>query len=240
MAFIFNETAIRQMGLVDPIGKTVRWHDKNWHIIGVVNDMVMTSPFGDAMPTVFMIDNRERSFGLLNIRLSSKQSTASSLADIEKVLKRVVPKTPFDYRFADQEYASKFAAEEIVGKLIFTFTVLAIFISCLGLLGLSSFVAEQRTKEIGIRKVLGASVAQIWRLISYEFVILTTIACGFAIPLSWYLMSNWLQQYDYRMELSWYLFTVAAGSALVITLLTVSYHAVSAAITNPVNSLRSE
>jgi len=240
MAFIFNETAIRQMGLVDPIGKTVRWHDKNWHIIGVVHDMVMTSPFGEAMPTVFMIDNRERTFGLMNIRLSSNQSTAASLAEVEKVFKKVVPKTPFDFRFADQEYASKFAAEETVGKLVFTFTVLAIFISCLGLLGLASFVAEQRTKEIGIRKVLGASVAQIWQLISYEFVILTLIACGFAVPISWYFMSNWLQQYDYRMEISWHLFTVAAGVAIVITLITVSFHAVSAAITNPVKSLRSE
>ena len=159
---------------------------------------------------------------------------------MEKVFKKLVPKTPFEYRFADQEYASKFAAEETVGKLVFTFTVLAIFISCLGLLGLASFVAEQRTKEIGIRKVLGASVSQIWQLISYEFVILTIIACGFAVPISWYFMSNWLQQYDYRMELSWYLFTVAAGFAIVITLITVSYHAVSAAITNPVKGLRSE
>ena len=240
MAFIFNETAIRQMGLSDPIGKTVRWHDKNWQIIGVVQDMVMTSPFGEAMPTVFMIDNRERPFGLMNIRLSSNQSTAVSLAEVEKVFKKLVPKTPFDYRFADQEYATKFAAEETVGKLVFTFTVLAIFISCLGLLGLASFVAEQRTKEIGVRKVLGANVAQIWQLISYEFVILTIIACAIAIPISWYFTSSWLQQYDYRMELSWYLFSAAAGFAIIITLITVSYHAVSAALLNPVKSLRSE
>jgi len=240
LAFIFNETAIRQMGLADPIGKTVRWHEKNWQIIGVVHDMVMTSPFGEPMPTVFMIDNRERPFGLMNIRLSSSQPTAASLAEVEKVFKRLVPKTPFEYRFADQEYASKFAAEETVGKLVFTFTALAIFISCLGLLGLASFVAEQRTKEIGIRKVLGASVAQIWKLVSSEFVILTIIACGLAVPISWYFMSNWLQQYDYRMDLSWPLFSIAASVALVITLITVSYHAVTAAMTNPVKSLRSE
>jgi putative ABC transport system permease protein len=238
--FIFNETAIRQMGLVDPVGKTVRWHDKNWHIIGVVHDMVMTSPFGEAMPTVFMIDNRERPFNLMNIRLSSNQSTAASLVEVEKVFKKLAPKTPFDYRFADQEYANKFAAEEAVGKLVFTFTVLAIIISCLGLLGLASFVAEQRTKEIGIRKVLGASVRQVWQLVSYEFVILVIIACGLAIPISWYLMSNWLQQYDYRMELSWYLFAAASAVAMAITLITVSYHAISAATRNPVSSLRSE
>ncbi len=240
MAFIFNETAIRQMGLSDPIGKSVQWHGKNWHIIGVVEDMVMTSPFGDAMPTVFMIDNRERAFGLMNIRLSSKQPSAASLAEVEKVFKKLVPKTPFDYTFADQEYATKFTAEETVGKLVFTFTVLAIFISCLGLLGLASFVAEQRTKEIGIRKVLGASVVQIWRLLSYEFLVLVIIASGVAIPISWYVMSDWLLQYDYRMDLSWSLFAAAAGAALAITLITVSYHAVSAATMNPVKSLRSE
>jgi putative ABC transport system permease protein len=228
------------MGLVDPVGKTVRWHDKNWHIIGVVHNMVMTSPFGQPMPTVFMIDNRERPFNLLNIRLSSNQSTAASLVEVEKVFKKLAPKTPFDYRFADQEYANKFAAEEAVGKLVFTFTVLAIIISCLGLLGLASFVAEQRTKEIGIRKVLGASVRQVWQLVSYEFVILVIIACGLAIPISWYLMSNWLQQYDYRMELSWYLFAAASAVAMAITLITVSYHAISAATRNPVSSLRSE
>lgn len=240
LGFIFNETAIRQMGLTDPVGKNVRWHDKTWTVIGVVNDLVMTSPFGDAMPTVFMIDNRERPFNFMNLRLSGDQSAATSLAAVENVFRKLAPKTPFDYRFADQEYANKFAAEEAVGRLIFIFTVLAIVISCLGLLGLASFVAEQRTREIGIRKVLGASVAQIWRLISYEFVILVIVACVLAIPVSWYLMSNWLLQYDYRMELSWHLFAAAAGCALVITLITVSYHALGAATTNPVNSLRSE
>ena len=202
--------------------------------------MVMTSPFGDAMPTVFMIDNRERPFNLMNIRLSSNQSIAASLVEVEKIFRRLAPKTPFDYRFADQEYGSKFAAEEVVGKLSFTFTVIAIIISCMGLLGLASFVAEQRTKEIGIRKVLGASVLQVWQLVSYEFVVLVTVACALAIPVSWYLMSNWLLQYDYRMELSWYLFAAAAGLAIVITLVTVSYHALSAATMNPVKSLRSE
>jgi putative ABC transport system permease protein len=240
LAFIFNETAIRQMGISDPIGKTVRWHDKDWHIIGVVHDMVMTSPFGDALPTVFMIDNRERPFNLMNIRLSTNQSTATSLSEVEKVFKRLIPNTPFEYRFADQEYANKFAAEETVGTFVFIFTVLAIMISCLGLLGLASFVAEQRTKEIGIRKVLGASVVQVWRLLSYEFLVLVVVASGIAVPISWYVMSDWLLQYEYRMELNWYLFAGAGGGAIGITLVTVSYHALSAATMNPVKSLRSE
>ena len=240
MGFIFNETAIRQMGLADPVGKTVQWHDKSWHIVGVVHDMVMTSPFGQAMPTVFMIDNRQRPFNLMNIRLSPNQSMTSSLIEVEKVFKRLAPKTPFEYRFADQEYANKFAAEEKVGELISIFTLLAILISCLGLLGLASFVSEQRTKEIGIRKVLGASVVQVWQMISNEFVVLVFMASVLAIPVSWYLMSNWLRQYDYRMELGWQLFAGATGFAILLTLVTVSYHALAAARMNPVVSLRSE
>ena len=238
--FIFNETAIRQMGLADPLGKTVRWHNKNWTVIGVVDDMVMTSPFEEPMPTVFMIDNRERPFNYMNIRLSANYSTSAAVTEVEKVFKRIVPKTPFEYRFADQEYAMKFAAEESIGNVVFAFTVLAILISCMGLLGLASFVAEQRTKEIGIRKVLGASVTQVWQLVSYEFLMLVVIACVLTIPVSWFLMSNWLLQYDYRMELNWLLFAEAAACAMVITLITVSYHALTAAIANPVKSLRSE
>lgn len=238
--FIFNETAIRQMGLTDPVGKTVRWHNKSWTIIGIVDDMVMTSPFEEPMPTVFMIDNRERPFNYMNVRLSSDHPTSAAVAEVEKVFKKIAPKTPFEYRFADQEYALKFAAEESIGNVVFAFTLLAILISCMGLLGLASFVAEQRTKEIGIRKVLGASVSQVWQLVSYEFLVLVMIACVLTIPVSWYLMSNWLLQYDYRMELNWPLFAEAAACAIVITLVTVSYHALSAAITNPVKSLRSE
>ena len=211
-----------------------------WHIIGVVHDMVMSSPFGEAMPTVFMIDNRERPFNLINIRLSPDQSAAASLIEVEKIFKKLVPNTPFEYRFADQEYASKFTAEQNVGDLVFIFTMLAIIISCRGLLGLASFVSEQRTKEIGIRKVLGASAAQVWQLISFEFVVLVIVAGVLAIPLSAYLMSSWLLQYDYRMELSWHLFAAAIGVAIVITLITVSYHAFNAARMNPVDSLRTE
>jgi len=238
--FIFNVAAIRQMGLTDPVGKMVTWHGKTWNIIGVVEDMVMTSPFSEAVPTVFLIDNRERSFNYMNVRLSTSQGTAASLDDVERVFKKLIPNTPFEYRFADEEYARKFAAEESVGRLALTFTIVAILISCLGLLGLASFVAEQRTKEIGLRKVLGASIAQIWQLISSEFVVLVLIACALAIPVSWYLMSNWLLKYQYRMELGWFVFAAAAGCAIVITLLTVSYHALNAAMMNPVKSLRSE
>ncbi len=238
--FIFNEAAIRQMNLTDPIGETVTWHGKNWNIIGVVHDMVMTSPFEAAMPTVFMIDNRERPFNIMNIRLSKNISTSDALIELERAFKKMVPNTPFDYRFADQEYSAKFAAEESIGKLVFTFTAVAIIISCMGLLGLTSFVVEQRTKEIGIRKVLGASASEIWKLVSYEFFPLVAVACVLAIPVSWFLMSGWLQQYEYRMKLGGDLFAISAGVAFLITLITVSYHAFNATLMNPVKSLKSE
>ena len=146
----------------------------------------------------------------------------------------------FDYKFADQEYALKFAAEERIGKLAAVFATLAILISCLGLFGLASFIAAQRTKEIGIRKVVGASVFNLWKMLSKDFVILVIIASIIAVPIGWYLLSNWLQSYSYRTEITWWVFVIAVAGAVLITLLTVSYQAVKAAMMNPVNSLKSE
>jgi ABC-type antimicrobial peptide transport system permease subunit len=140
----------------------------------------------------------------------------------------------------DQDYALKFAAEERISKLAGFFAVLAIFISCLGLFGLASFVAERRTKEIGVRKVLGASVYNLWRLLSREFVILVTISLFIATPTAWYFMNTWLQDYQYRTELSWWIFAASGAVAIVITLLTVSFQAIKAAMANPVKSLRTE
>ena len=237
---IVNEAAIAAMNLTEPVGKRVRWHAKNWNIIGVVRDMVMTSPYSEAMPTVFMIDSRERPFNVVNIKLSPDQTTAISLTEIEQTFKKLLPNTPFEYRFADQEYTRKFAAEEVVGKLALVFTLIAIFISCLGLVGLASFVAEQRTKEIGIRKVLGASVVQIWRMVSREFVLLSAVASVTAIPFSYFIMRDWLAQFDYRVDLGWYVFAIGTISAMIVTLAAVSYHATKAALTNPTKSLRSE
>ena len=147
---------------------------------------------------------------------------------------------PFDYKFADDEYALKFAREERIGKLASVFAVLAIAISCLGLFGLASFVAEQRTKEIGIRKVVGASVFNLWKMLSKDFVVLVLLACFIAIPIAYYFLSNWLEKYEYRIQISWWVFVVTSIAALAITLLTVSYQAIKAALMNPVKSLRSE
>jgi putative ABC transport system permease protein len=159
---------------------------------------------------------------------------------IEATFKKLLPAVPFDYLFADNEYMAKFAAEERIGALAIFFTVLAVFISCIGLFGLSSFVAEQRTKEIGIRKVLGASIANLWGMLSKEFVRLVTLSCLIAIPVTWITMNGWLQNYSYRTTIAWWIFAVTGCGALLLTLLTVSFQAIRAALANPVDSLRSQ
>jgi ABC-type antimicrobial peptide transport system permease subunit len=176
----------------------------------------------------------------VDIRMNPKVSTHDALVKIESVFKKYDPDSPFDYQFTDDEYAKKFANEERVGKLAGFFTILAIFISCMGLFGMASFMAEQRTKEIGVRKVLGASVFGLWRLMSKEFVLLVTISLLIAIPIAYYFMFGWIQNYKYHAELSWWIFGATAVGAIVITLLTVSYQSIKAALANPVKSLRSE
>ena len=146
----------------------------------------------------------------------------------------------FSYNFLDEEYARNFIDEERMGKLVTFFALLAIFISCLGILGLSVFVAEQRTKEIGVRKVLGASVLSLWKLLSRDFVVLVFLSCCIAIPIGYYYMNEWIQEYNYRTELNWWIFVAAALGTLAITLLTVSFQSIKAAINNPVKSLKTE
>ncbi len=163
-----------------------------------------------------------------------------ALPKIEAVFKKIIPLAPFEYKFADAEYALKFTSEERVGKLASFFAVLSIVISCLGLFGLASFIAEQRTKEVGVRKVLGASIFNLWKLLSKDFVVLVILSCCIAGPIAYYLLHGWLQNYEYRTEISWWIFVIAIAGALIITMLTVSFQAIRAAIANPVKSLRSE
>jgi ABC-type antimicrobial peptide transport system permease subunit len=162
------------------------------------------------------------------------------LAKVEAVFRKYNPAAPFEYKFTDEEYARKFEDEKRIGNLSTFFAILAVFISCLGLFGLASFVAEQRTKEIGVRKVLGASVFNLWQMLSKDFVNLVIISCAIAIPIAWYFLHQWLQKYTYRTDISWWIFLVAGMGAMVITLITISYQAIKAALMNPVNSLRSE
>ncbi|HJS54172.1 MAG TPA: FtsX-like permease family protein, partial [Chitinophagaceae bacterium] len=238
-AFIINESAADFLGFDDPVGKVLKWNGEPFTIIGIVSDIMQESPFYPVRPTLYHIGDYENMYNLI-MRLNPAQNVKQSIASIEQVWKKFTPGVPFDYKFVDEEFGNKFRAEERIGKLSSYFAVLAIFISCLGLFGMASFVAEQRTKEIGVRKVLGASVVNLWRLLSTEFFLLVLLSCIVAAPVAWYYLDNWLTNYDYRIKITWQVFVVAALVALIITVLTVSFQAIKAAIANPIRSLRTE
>lgn len=237
-AVVINETAAKYIGVKDPVGLTMTWGDKKYTVIGVIRDMVMGSPFKPVQQTVFLLD-----YGWANViqlRINPSMSAGEALPRIAAVFGVHNPGAPFDYRFVDAEYAQKFAGEERIGKLASFFAILAIFISCLGLFGLASFIAERRTKEIGVRKVLGASTYNVWRLLSKEFMTLVLISCLISAPIAYYYLQAWLRQYEYRTEISWWIFAFTGLGALAITILTVSFQSLKAALANPVKSLRSE
>jgi ABC-type antimicrobial peptide transport system permease subunit len=236
-AVIVNEAAVRFMGLKNPLDETIKWY-KNFKIIGVAKDMVMESPYDPIQPAIFYMAPYMGNY--IDIRLSPVKSTHEALAAISAIFNKYDPAEPFDYQFTDKEYAAKFADEERIGKLAGFFTILAIFISCMGLFGMASFMAEQRTKEIGVRKVLGATVFNLWKLLSRDFVGLVAISMLIAMPTAVYFMNNWLKDYKYHTEISWWVFAGTAAGAILITLLTVSFQGIKAALMNPVQSLRSE
>jgi ABC-type antimicrobial peptide transport system permease subunit len=243
-AVILNQTAVRYMNIKDPIGKYIRDSDTEnpnppLKIIGVVEDMIIQSPYNPVKQAMYIFDSYGN-VAFYNLRLNPEKSTSENLALIESVFKRNFPNTPFDYQFIDEEYGAKFKSEERVASLASVFTALAIFISCLGLFGLASFVAEQRTKEIGVRKVLGASISQLCLLLSKDFITLVVIALLIASPLAYYIMGEWLQKFNYRTPVGWDVFAIACFGALIITLITVSFQAIKAASSNPVDSLRTE
>ena len=235
---VLNEAAVKLMGLKNPVGEIIRHQGKDYTVLGIAKNMIMRSPFDPPRPSVFSI--LPWWGGALSIKIKPTARTNEALAKIETVFTKYAPGLPFDYRFADEEYGKKFSMEVRIGKLSSFFAILAIFISCLGLFGLASFVAEQRTKEIGVRKVLGASVFNLWKLLSKDFLGLIILSCCIAVPIAYHYLHEWLQKYEYRTEISWWIFAVAIGEALLITLLTVSFQAIKAAIANPVKSLRTE
>jgi len=237
-AIVLNQAAVKYMNLKNPVGQIVKVGKKDLTVIGVIKDMVMESPYEPVKQSIFRIGR-----GALDnvlIKINPNVSAHDALGKIEAVCKTYSPSVPFSYKFADDEYAKKFATEERIGKLASCFAGLAIFISCLGLFGMASFMAEQRIKEIGVRKVLGASVFGLWRLMSRDFVALVIVSLLIATPVSYYFMHNWLQHYTYRAELSWWIFAVTAAGAVAITLMTVSYQSIKAALANPVKSLKTE
>lgn len=237
--FVINEAAVEYLGFEDPIGKQVKWGENGYyHIIGVVKNMITQSPYRPSPQMIYFLDY-DRS-GVVTLKLKPDTDIATALPKIEAVFKKFDPVRPFDFTFMDESYMTKFRGEERIGKLAGFFTILALLISCLGLFGMIAFVAERRTKEIGIRKVLGASVFGLWQLLTKEFIVLVVIAGLIAIPLTYSYMSDWLDNYEYHVHLSAWIFIAALFGAILITLFTVSLHAVKAARANPVRSLRTD
>ncbi|MFY0591086.1 ABC transporter permease [Roseivirga sp.] len=240
---IINRSAMEAMELENPIGTVVtynpRWREpRNYTIIGVVEDMIKGSPFDETSLSIMFLD--EGYMQWLYIRLNPEVSASQSIPALEKVYNKVFPEAPFDYTFADSDYNVKFEEEQRISSLAQFFSILAIFISSLGLFGLASFIAEQRTKEIGIRKVLGASILTLWKLLSKDFALLVMLASIISIPISYYVLEGWLAGYAVQTKLHWWIFAIGAFGGLFITIMTVSFQAIKAAVANPVKSLRSE
>ena len=236
---VLNEAAVKYMGLRDPVGVTIQWDGKPYHVLGVIRDMLMESPYEPVDKVIYYLPRRGDTHFII-ARLQPGLPVGESLARIRSVFQKYVPSAPFEYKFVDEEYEKKFAAEERTGRLAGFFAVLAVFISCLGIFGMASFMVEQRTKEIGIRKVLGATVVQVWGLLLKDFLVLLGIALCIALPCADYFMSCWLQQYPYHSGIPWWVIAGTALGALLITITVVSGQAVKAAVANPVRSLRSE
>ncbi len=237
---LINESAMKLMGLEDPVGETIYWKQgggKNYTVLGVVRDMVRSSPFEPVPPSLMFLGE---DLPYIHIRLNPSSNLNVALPKIKGVFNELVPSTSFDHRFVEAEYRAKFMAEERIGELAGFFALLAILISCLGLFGLAAFLAEQKTKEIGIRKVLGASVENLCMNLSRDFFVLVTVSCFIAVPVAYYFLNNWLENYEYRTGISWWVFVMAGLGALLITLLTVSFQAIKAATADPVKSLRAE
>ena len=238
-AMILNEAAVKYMGFANPIGEVVKAYGRSWTVIGVVEDMITQSLYSPAQQTIFILDPFN-SASFINVRMTADAPVSEALAVLNNAFTRHNPNTPFEFRFADDEFADKYAFEARVGGLVGIFAVLAVFISLLGLFGLAFFVAEQRTREIGIRKVLGASVPRLWQLLAQYFIVLVLIACLIALPLGYYLMNSWLQEYDYRTTVTWQLLVISGAGAMAATIITVSVQALKAAFSNPANTLRTE
>jgi putative ABC transport system permease protein len=235
---IFNETAVRLMRIKNPVNQLITWNEKQYKIAAVVKDALMVTPFASADPTMFLTDPGTH-YNLM-YRLSPNIKTQDAVTQLTAIFNRYDPAYPYNYRFADENYANKFKQELLIGKLAGIFASLAIFISCLGLFGLAAYIAEQRTKEIGIRKVLGASVSQVWLLLSKDFIVLVLISCVIATPVALYFLQGWLLKYDYRISIGPGVFIVSGIVAILITVVTISFQAIKAALANPVKSLRTE
>jgi ABC-type antimicrobial peptide transport system permease subunit len=236
---ILNEAAVARMRFKNPLNQVIFWNNRRKiRVIGVVRNALMLSPFSAAEPT-FFVYNPSWSSSVM-YRLAPGVDAGAAIAKFAPIFSKYNPAYPYSYHFADERYAAKFSQEVLIGKLSGIFAALAIFISCLGLFGLAAYVAQQRTKEIGIRKVLGASVTQLWVLLSREFIMLVMLSCVIAAPIAFYCMHGWLRTYEYRIGIGPGVFIASGVAAIFVTIVTVSWQAVKAAWMNPVKSLRSE
>jgi ABC-type antimicrobial peptide transport system permease subunit len=240
MGLILNEAAAERLRLKNPLNQLITFHykEKPMRVIGVVKNAVIGSPFGSIDPALFVYNPGWA--GSMMYRLKAGADPKEAIAKLGTIFNKYNPAYPYDFHFVDEVYDNKFQLEQLIGKLAAIFAGLAIFISCLGLFGLAAYIAEQRTKEIGIRKVLGASVSQVWLLLSKDFIVLVFISCLIASPIAFYYLQDWLQKYEYRIHIGPWVFVAAALAAIVITILTISFQAIKAALANPVRSLRSE
>ena len=235
-ACLINESAVAAMNFKDPIGQLITEDQITYHVVGVIKNYIQESPYHSVRPMI--IEGSGHYMGVLLIRLNGQRPVHEDLATAEKIFHKYVQMYPFEYSFVEEDYASKFQAEQFLGRISTLFSGLVIFISCLGLFGLAAYTAHARIKEIGIRKVLGATVADISLLLSKDFVKLIAVSILVATPVAWLLMDNWLSTYDYRINITWDIFALAGAGAILIALATVSYQAIKAALANPVNNLR--
>ncbi|HEY4111913.1 ABC transporter permease [Puia sp.] len=238
-AVLLNATAVRTMRVKDPIGMTIRSEEGPvYHVVGVIKDFILESPYENITPMIIM--GNRNFFQVIHMKLNPAWPVGANRAELEKEFKQYNPQYPTTFSFVDESYADKFKAEQQIGVLAALFAGLTVFISCLGLFALAAYMAENRIREIGVRKVLGASVTGITTMLAKDFVWLVLIAFVIAAPVSWLIMHNWLINYDYRIPISWDLFVLSGGLALFIAVATVSFQAIRAAIANPVKALRSE
>ncbi len=239
---VITQSLAKLMGKESAIGKILFNEgdpSTKMTVVGVVNDYVYGNMYGQPDPVGFMWLPPQYA-SIMYVRIKPQGNTEQALAKIEAVMKKNNPAYPFEYKFVDDQFNQMFLSEMLVSKLSRVFAALAIIISCLGLFGLAAYTAERRTKEIGIRKVLGASVEGLTALLSKDFIKLVTTSCIIAFPVAWWIMQNWLQDYAYRIQISWWIFLAAGFLAILIALITVSFQAIKAAIANPVKSLRTE
>jgi ABC-type antimicrobial peptide transport system permease subunit len=235
---IINDALAKIMNKKNAVGSILTDNGAKYTIVGVINDFVYNDMYSPAAPLIMYADTSNTSN--LTMRIKSHANLALALPAIEKVIKANNPGYPFEYKFVDAEFGKIFKTETLIGKLAGIFSILAIFISCLGLFGLAAYTAERRTKEIGVRKVLGASTQGLAALLSKDFLLLVAISCLIAFPIAWRIMKNWLQSFTYRVDIHWTVFVFSGVLALLIAVLTVSFQAVKAAVANPVKSLRTE